>query len=184
MSGEAWAEFCDTLKAAGAALLAADAPLDPLSQAEGVRYLSRLTRVGLEAFVECADPLAPKLIALANGFRDARVCIGADSPDNLYENATLSNEHVYRLVGSRGTVHYLGLGSNAGSYGKPGGLATVDYKEAAELSPAGRPDAQLDVLVCTKQNRPAGHSGDWLEMASEIEPHQLIVRQTFLNRSE
>eukprot|EP01043_Picozoa_sp_COSAG02_P096443 COSAG02_NODE_32738_length_511_cov_1.155340_1_plen_103_part_10 len=48
VSGEAWAEFCDTLKSAGAAVLAAGAPEDALSQAEGYRYLSRLARVGLE----------------------------------------------------------------------------------------------------------------------------------------
>ena len=57
-------------------MLAGGAPEDPLSQAEGYRYLSRLARVGLESFVECADPCAPKLVALANGSRDARVCIG------------------------------------------------------------------------------------------------------------
>ena len=61
LTGEAWAEFCDTLKGAGAAVLAGGAPEDALSQAEGYRYLSRLARVGLEAFVECADPCAPKV---------------------------------------------------------------------------------------------------------------------------
>ena len=137
LTGEAWAEFCDTLKGAGAAVLAGGAPEDALSQAEGYRYLSRLARVGLEAFVECADPCAPKvrgshtpttpkglqpaelplpgaqLVALANGSRDARVCIGADSPDNLYQNATIDAAHTYRLLGKRGTVHYLGLSTNA-----------------------------------------------------------------------
>ena len=52
-------------------------------------------------------------MALANGSRDARVCIGADSPDNLYQNATIDAAHTYRLLGKRGTVHYLGLSTNA-----------------------------------------------------------------------
>ena len=49
VSGKAWDEFCDQLKAAGASLMFPGAPRDPLSQAEGIRYLSRLTRAGLEA---------------------------------------------------------------------------------------------------------------------------------------
>ena len=51
-TGESWAEFCDTLKAAGASLQFPGAPSDAFSQAEGYRYLSRLARAGLENFVE------------------------------------------------------------------------------------------------------------------------------------
>jgi hypothetical protein len=182
VSGEAWADFCDTLKSAGAAVLAAGAPEDALSQAEGYRYLSRLARVGLESFVECADPCAPKLVALANGSRDARVCIGADSPDNLYLNGTISSEYSYRLIGQRGTVHYLGLSTNAGSYGKPGGLSTVCYKEVNEFEIGA--DGSLDVLICTKENRPSTMRGNWLELLADPLPHQVIVRQTFLNRDK
>ena len=112
-------------------------------------------------------------MALANGSRDARVCIGADSPDNLYQNATIDAAHTYRLLGKRGTVHYLGLSTNAvtqqpplslsrlpavtppllqGSYGRPGGLSTVCYKEASELTLGA--DGQLQVLICTKAKRP------------------------------
>lgn len=183
VSGEAWAEFCDTLKSAGAAVLAAGAPDDALTQAEGYRYLSRLARVGLESFVECADPCAPKLVALANGSRDARVCIGADSPDNLYQNGTISSAYSYRLVGQRGSVHYLGLSTNAGSYGKPGGLSTVCYKEVSELE-VGK-DGSLDVLICTRKNRPSKlRNSNWLELLEDPLPHQVIVRQTFLNREK
>ena len=42
VSGKAWEEFCDTLKTAGAALVYPGAPQDPVQQAEGVRYLSRI----------------------------------------------------------------------------------------------------------------------------------------------
>ena len=39
VSGRAWDDFCDGLKAAGAALLYPGAPRDPFQQAEGLRYL-------------------------------------------------------------------------------------------------------------------------------------------------
>ncbi|MDD9995687.1 MAG: hypothetical protein OXS35_08105, partial [Dehalococcoidia bacterium] len=40
VGGQSWNDFCDSLKAAGAALSFPGAPRDPLSQAEGYRYLS------------------------------------------------------------------------------------------------------------------------------------------------
>jgi hypothetical protein len=67
VTGEAWDEFCDTLKAAGAVVLSRSAPRDPLSQAEGYRYLSRIARAGLENFVECSDPDAPILTSIVDG---------------------------------------------------------------------------------------------------------------------
>lgn len=85
VSGKAWEEYCDTLKAAGAALLSSGCPADPFNQAEGYRYLTRLIRGSLENFMECSDVEAPRLVAIANGTRSAPVKIGADNPDNLYQ---------------------------------------------------------------------------------------------------
>eukprot|EP00733_Pompholyxophrys_punicea_P001917 Pompholyxophrys_punicea_v1_NODE_1173_length_888_cov_3.831933.p1 type:complete len:198 gc:universal NODE_1173_length_888_cov_3.831933:698-105(-) len=117
VSGQAWEEFCDTLKAAGASIVSQGTPKDGFNQAEGYRYLSRLVRAGLENF-ECGDPLAPRLVAIVNGRRAARICIGADNPDNLYENAVISGNYTYRVFGKRGTVHYLGFGTQV-SYFRP-----------------------------------------------------------------
>ncbi|MBW2696164.1 MAG: hypothetical protein JRE70_06800, partial [Deltaproteobacteria bacterium] len=61
VSGQAWDEFCDTLKAAGASLSFPGTPHGAFDQAEGYRYLTRLTRAGLEAFIEHADADAPVL---------------------------------------------------------------------------------------------------------------------------
>ena len=143
VSGAAWDEFCDTLKAAGASLVAPGAPTDAFNQAEGYRYLARLTRAGLENFLECADPEAPRLCAIANGDRPAPVKLGSDNPDNLYENATIDGRLEYVVSGTRGTVSYLGLGTQSGSYGGKGGLATVDYVEAEALTYTLLSSAQL-----------------------------------------
>ena len=40
VSGQAWADFCDTLKAAGAAINAPGTPTDAFTQAEGYRYVA------------------------------------------------------------------------------------------------------------------------------------------------
>jgi len=76
VSGEAWAEWCDSLKASAASLTTTGCPTDPLNQAEGYRYLTRLVRGSLESMMECSDPCAPVLVSLANGLRDAPVKLG------------------------------------------------------------------------------------------------------------
>jgi hypothetical protein len=167
--GISWEEFCDTLKAAGQTILHPDAPGDDLTRAEGFRYLSRLARASLEAFMEYSDPLAPVL------FRPVHETIkmGADNPDNYYQWAAISGEHEYRISGSRGSIHYLGLGTYAGFYGSGGRSGQTGYLEGRDLQ-AG-PDGQLEInLSCRKQ------PGNWLPM--EPDTSSLIVRQTFLDR--
>ena len=129
VSGQAWDEFCDTLKAAGASLNFPGAPRDAFNQAEGYRYLTRLTRAGLMAFVEHADPRAPVLHRVAH----ETVKLGADNPDNYYQTAAISGAYEYRITGRRNTVTYLGFGTQAGHYGQGGGLPPTGYIEAGEL---------------------------------------------------
>jgi len=95
VSGKAWEEFCDRLKLAGASLMYPGTPRDPFQQAEGIRYLTRLTRGGLEAFVEYNDPAYPVLRRITN----ETVKMGADNPDNHYLNAQISGEYEYRILG-------------------------------------------------------------------------------------
>ncbi|TSA27223.1 MAG: hypothetical protein D4R67_06450, partial [Bacteroidetes bacterium] len=120
VSGSAWEEFCDDLKAAGASLLYPGTPRDPFNQAEGVRYLSRLTRAGLEAFVEYSDPAFPVFRRMVH----ETVKMGADNPDYYYFNAQIDgSKYTYRITGKRNTVHYFGLFTQNGNYGTTGGLA-------------------------------------------------------------
>ncbi len=169
LSARAWAEFCDTLKAAGSALTAPGAPRDALDQAEGYRYLTRLVRAGLEAFVEYADPKAPFLRRMIH----ETAKIGADNPDNYYLNAAISGACEYRLCGKRGTVHFLELSTQRGNYGGGGGLPLTGRLDSTELV-IGE-DGAFEVLVsCTQKE------GNWLPM--EPGTSMLIVRQTFLDR--
>ena len=188
VSGQAWDEFCDTLKAAGASMVAPGAPRDAFTQAEGYRYLARLARAGLENFLECSDVEAPTLCAIANGSRDARVCIGSDNPDNLYENAQIDGTLEYVLTGTRGTVRYLGFGTQSGQYGKAGGLQTVAYLHAEELAydnvpPGGKVGATSTFTIVLSAERPA-HAKNWLQLKPEPREAMCIVRQTFGDRTK
>jgi hypothetical protein len=150
-------------------------------QAEGYRYLTRILRAGLESFLECNDTNAPVLAALANGLREGPIKLGSDNPDNLYQNANLDSRETYLLKGDRGQAQYLGFGSQAGTYGQAGGLATVMYIDYADLKELN-PDGSFEIIL--SGTRPA--KGNWLELRdpSKGGPTQamLIVRQTFRNR--
>ena len=169
VSGQSWDEFCDTLKAAGASLNFPGAPRDAFNQAEGYRYLTRLTRAGLMAFVEHADPRAPVLHRVAH----ETVKLGADNPDNYYQTAAVSGAYEYRITGRRNTVTYLGFGTQAGHYGQGGGLPPTGYIEAGELEMDA--DGGFELVLSTEPRE-----GNWLPMTPET--GTLIVRQTFLDR--
>ncbi|MCB9753758.1 MAG: DUF1214 domain-containing protein [Myxococcales bacterium] len=170
VSGEAWAEFCDTLKAAGAALSYPGTPQGALDQAEGYRYLSRLARAGLEAFVEHADPARPVLHRVVH----ETAKLGSDNPDNHYLTAAISGALEYRIRGQRGTVAYLAFGTQHGGYGRNGGLPPTGYLEASELELAE--DGTFEIIVSARR-----HPGNWLPMTAET--GALIVRQTYLDRA-
>jgi hypothetical protein len=166
----AWAEFCDALKQAGDAVLVADAPDDPLTRAEGLRYLTRLLRAGLESSLEFGDARFPAFYSLSH----ETLKIGADNPDNRYLNARIDGRCEYRLRGTRGTVHYLAFSTKAGGYGSTGGLAPTGFLDSTTLAVDG--DGRFEVAVSARQ-RP----GNWLPM--QVESAMLIVRQTFLDRA-
>ena len=169
VSGSSWNDFCDTLKAAGASLNFPGAPRDAFNQAEGYRYLSRLVRAGLTAFVEHADPQAPVLHRVAH----ETVKLGADNPDNHYLTAAISGAYDYRIRGRRNSVKYLGFGTQSGHYGEGGGMPPTGYLEGSELELDA--DGGFEIIVSTQ-----AQPGNWLPMSSET--GTLIVRQTFLDR--
>ena len=100
VSGRAWNQFCDTLKAAGASLGFPGAPQDAFNQAEGYRYLTRLTRAGLMAFVEHADPKAPVPHRVAH----ETVKLGAGNPGNHYQTAAVAVRRGLRGASDRNRV--------------------------------------------------------------------------------
>ena len=171
VDGQAWNDFCDSLKAAGSVVLSETAPDDPLTRAEGWRYLSRLLRAGLESFVEASDPRAPELRRTAH----ETIKMGMDNPDNIYGSAPIDGHFTYKITGNRGTVHYLGFGTQAGNYGKTGTLETTGYLEAKDMQVA--PDGSFEVTVSSSEQ-----PGNWLR--TEERSNSLIVRQTRLDHAE
>ena len=169
VTGESWNEFCDSLKAAGAALRFPGTPQDPFNQAEGYRYLSRLARAGLTAFIEHADAKAPVMHRVV----DETTKLGADNPDNFYLTAALNGGYDYKITGRRNTIAYLSFGTQSGNYGEGGGLPPTGYIEAEQIEMDEDGRFEL-VLSATPQDK------NWLPMRPET--GTLVVRQTFLDR--
>jgi hypothetical protein len=167
MDGRVWAEFCDALKEAGAVVLADTVPMDPQDRAEGWRYLTRLTRAALNFFMETSDPEAPSFMRAV----DETIKMGMDNPDNVYLAAPVKGTLTYRIRGTRGTVHYLGFGSQAGGYGKTGSLDTTGYLDAGDL--VLDDDGRFEIIASVE--RPSD-AANWLRMAPETSMIQ--VRQT------
>lgn len=171
VSGKAWEDFCDQLKLAGTALKSSGAPQDAFNQAEGLRYLARLTRAGLEAFVEFNDPEFPVFRRMVH----ETVKMGADNPDNYYFNAQISGKNEYRISGKRNTIHYVGFFTQNGNYGTTGGLSPCGVLQGSELTL--EEDGSFEIMLCkTRQGK------NWLKL--EDDTSIVIVRQTFLHRNK
>ena len=165
--GEAWDAFCDKLKETGRAVLDA-APDDDFDRAEGLRYLSRLTRNFMRATLEDADPARARLSTESPK-------IGLDNPDYVYAGARLSSDFDYELRGSLGDVHMLGIGAFSGGLGTSEGLVRDGYITSEEI------ELEVDgsfVIALSQKEKP----GNWLPMKPGT--NSLNVRQTLLRRRE
>ena len=93
---EAWTTWCDSLKQAGEKVLETPCSLD--EQAEGLRWITRLTRYGLEAGIEFSDPAFPAFYMPTH----ETVKIMADNPDATHWMATIRDDLEYVVHGTRG----------------------------------------------------------------------------------
>src|SRR5580700_11878499 len=80
-------------------------PSSPIDEAEGYRWVTRLSRLALEWIVEKSDPLHPQLFTLQDEYRKLLV----DNPDVHYLFCVLDDSRSYRLRGWRGECAYLGM---------------------------------------------------------------------------
>jgi hypothetical protein len=161
-----WRDFCDQLAQAGEILDRPSAPGTPIDQAEGLRYLSRLTRTALNMLVDSSDPDFPRIFLLC----DDTIKIGADNPDNLYQQIVVRGDRDYRITGKCNSVPYFSIGSKANRYAIDGTMVSTGEVELADMAIA--PDGSFEILVSRTQK-----PGNWLPMADDTT--LLIIRQTF-----
>jgi len=168
LSGKTWEDFCDRLRDAGKTVMSG--PDDAFDRAEGFRYLSRITRAALQTFVEHNDPRAPVLQRVVH----ETAKMGADNPDNFYQNAAIDGAERYRVWGQRNSVHYLSFSTMIGHYGKGAGMPPSGSLDASQLTLGD--DGSFEIILSCDE--PEG-AANWLPMVPET--GTLIVRQTRLD---
>ncbi|MDB5424522.1 MAG: hypothetical protein JWQ29_1938, partial [Phenylobacterium sp.] len=163
-----WDEFCDGLKAAGREILSTAPDVDEVTQAEGLRYLTRLLRGGIERQIEYADPLDPFMSSTKN----ERLKWGLDNPDSIYLMTDIDGRYEYELTGNVGTVPYFNLTS--AERGVDGRQVTTGFLEGGDV----KTDAAGDFTVrIGGPERPE----NWLPVTPASS--SLLLRETFGDRA-
>ena len=143
---------------------------DPMEQAEGLRYLSRLNRIGLEMFLENGDPDFASFYQASH----ATAKIGADNPDNFYQNATISGARTYRITGQRGSVPILSFATKANRYAINGTMGSTGEIDIRDIDCDA--DGNFEIIASA-----ARQDKNWLPL--EEDSSILIIRQTFFDRA-
>ncbi len=188
--GEAWEDFCDTLKTAGRVIEAfGDEPSDQ-ERAEWYRFLTRMIRNGCERMVENCEPERPRL-------RDApwRQSINVQSPDQDHLMCEfVDGRHEYRITGERGTIPYFVMATwsapqprdlGARSWAPrgvdglaefdPTNLTTTSFLSSRDL--AFDDDGRFEVVLSQKPQ-----DGNWLGLAPETTG--VLIRTVYSDRSK
>ena len=163
-----WRAFCEELQQLGD-LVEGPAGSDDLDRAEGYRYLTRLLRLALDMQLEHGNAHHPSFYSLSH----ETAKIGADNPDNLYQNAAIDGRLRYEITGNVGAVPYLSFGTKENRYAIDGRMISTGEVDKADLHIT--PDGGMRLLISAKSA-----PGNWLPMRPES--NMLIVRQTFNDR--
>jgi hypothetical protein len=163
-----WEAFCDGLKASGRDILATAEGADEVSRAEGLRYLTRLLRGGIERQIEYADPLDPFMAPTKN----ERLKWGLDNPDSVYLMTEVDGRYEYELTGNVASVPYFNLTS--AERGEDARQVTSGFLDSAAV----KTDAAGNFTI-----RVGGpeRAENWLRLAPGSTT--VLLRQTFGDRA-
>ncbi len=192
LAGQAWDDYCESVRRAGHMVEAFGDEANELDRAEWYRFMTRLMRNGFERFMENCEPDRPRL-------RDApwRQGINFQSPDQDHLLAEfVDGQHSYRITGNRGTLPYFVMAS--WSARQPRDIGERDWAQRgvdglAEFDPATLKttgflqsdtidfDAEGNFEVIVSQERPAGDA-NWLRITPDCVG--VLVRAVYHRRDE
>ena len=165
LSGQAWDEFCDRLKASGRRLLEDEFPDSPREVAEGYRHLARLTLIGLQWGVEFQDPEFPRFLR----FEDDVTKVGGPNPDNTYLRAKIRGDGRYRIRGRLDGLRDLIISTPEGDMQleQYGVFAKLD---ASEIQ--ADPDGNFEIVISAERE-----PGNWMPLHPDAD--HVMIRQFF-----
>lgn len=168
-----WADYLGILAKADSVLdLLAD-PTDPLARQEAYRLMFMALAAGYQStFV---DPDHPEFACSVSNVMNS---VGVN-PDFIYGSATIRGDGAYRLSGKRGGGVFVLFDINAGGLGALDQLGpSVGFIDLDSCTLGA--DGSFDILLSAE--RPAGHSGDWLQL--DPRASTISVRRAYYNWGE
>ncbi|MFZ0667593.1 MAG: DUF1214 domain-containing protein [Acidimicrobiales bacterium] len=173
----AWKTWIDSQQAAIETVrTATGVPRTEADWAEGYRWVTRLTSLAQEWFIEKSDALHPQLFQSQSEYRKLLV----DNPDVRYAFSALDETMSYRLTGTRGKAAYIGFtfGTPVGK-GPVGGRTGTTFQchiDEFELGPNG----EVDIFIAPEEKMPDPRP----ENSIVLQPGtgQVAVRETFFDR--
>src|ERR1700686_2435205 len=173
----AWKVWIEAQEAAIETVRTADGvPRTDTDLAEGYRWITRLSSLAQEWFIEKSDPLHPQLFQSQSEYRKLLV----DNPDVLYGFCTLDETRSYRLTGTRGQAAYVGLTFGTpvgkGAVGGRTGTTVQAHLDQFDLGPNG----EVNILIAPADEMPDPRPKNSVILVSGT--GQLAVRETFFDR--
>ncbi|AKK28814.1 DUF1214 domain-containing protein [Mycobacterium sp. EPa45] len=105
MLDDAWSEFCDRLKAAGAHAFKDTNATSGAQRADAFRFLTQNLGQAFDLALETRDPRYPSIHAFCNPTRK----LGGDCADFTYQQAWIDGVSAYRITGTRGTARFFNI---------------------------------------------------------------------------
>ncbi len=173
----AWKAWLDAQEAAIETVRSAEGvPRTETDLAEGYRWVTRLTSLAQEWFIEKSDPLHPQLFQSQSEYRKLLV----DNPDVRYAFCALDDTMSYRLTGTRGQAAYVGLTFGTpvgkGAVGGRTGTTVQTHLDEFELGSNG----EVDILIAPADKMPDPPPKNSIILVPGT--GQLAVRETFFDR--
>ncbi|MCK9284200.1 MAG: DUF1214 domain-containing protein [Rhodocyclaceae bacterium] len=137
---------------------------DDLTRAEGVRYLTRLIVSAAQMTFEGFRADYPLLLK----FLSTRVHWGLPATDCLYQWAPVHGDHVYRIIGDRGTAHLFDVETRVGHFAHVSEWKLFDRSNEFKIGP----DNQIEIVL-SRNEQP----GNWIKLPEG--PGNIIFRQYF-----
>ena len=168
MTGEAWDDYCDRLKAVGRGMLGADFPSSPRERAEGFRHLVRVAVMGLQWAVEFNARAFPIFYRQADDINKW----GGPNVDNLYLRARIDGASTYKLTANLATVHDAIISIQNGDMHEGNTGVSGDLDRAALDVEA---DGSVEVTL-SPEPAPQG-ARNWIQLPADAD--HVCIRQFF-----
>jgi len=166
----AWNDFLDGLREAAETVLGPRGARDALDEAEGFRFLTRLTSAAFDMFIEYGDAAHPAFVRLMTKHRK----FYGDNPDTFYDYASIQGRRRYRIVGARGTVSYLAFCV----YGRTGEGQTRIVANVSDREFPVDSEGRFEIVMSLEPPA-ANDPATWVRLEPDVEA--VIARQYFLD---